>query len=109
MDELRKQSNLDRLHQYYLRISRVGVRIPIPGKSPPQLRIEEHVKIIASIEYDHSALENPFDFARIQNRTFTSRKADEDAKRIRCGDIWSISPAEVVDEFRKQSNQDSQE
>lgn len=90
IDELRKQSSRDRLHQYYLRISRVGVRIPIAGKLPPHIRIEEHVKIIASIEYDQFALENPFNSARIQNRTLTSRQADEVAKRIRRGDIWSI-------------------
>lgn len=63
------------------------------------------VGIVASVGYDQSALGNPSNQARIQNRTFTSRLADEVAKRIRCED-GSISFAKVVDELRRQSNRD---
>lgn len=43
---------------------------------------DRSVEMIASVEYDHSALGNSSDYARIQNSTFTSRLAVEVAQRL---------------------------
>lgn len=56
--------------------------------------------------YDQPALGSPSDNARIQNRTFTSRLADEVSRRIEREEITSMSFAEVVDGIRRTSQPD---
>lgn len=62
---------------------------------------DRSVEIIASVGYDKPAHCNPSNNGRIQNRRFTSRLADEVARRIGREDLTSISFAEVTEELRR--------
>lgn len=61
------------------------------------------VEIVASVGVDQQALGNASRFARIQNKTFTSRLADEVARRVGRQDTTSISFSEIVEELGRVS------
>lgn len=61
------------------------------------------VEIVASVGVDQQALGNASRLARIQNKTFTSRLADEVARRVGRQDTTSISFSEIVEELGRVS------
>ena len=71
--------------------------------------INEHdrsVEIVAAVGADQRALGNNSTLARLQNKTFTSRVADEIAKRLGRADTTSLTLREIVEAMRSTSNKD---
>ena len=65
---------------------------------------DRSIEIVASVGYDQQALGNSSQLARLQNKTFTSRLADEVAKQVGQG-VTSVSLAELVTRLRETSHQ----